>query len=77
MTVGEALAVRLARALMPERCRRARFVAGAGRKDANDALQAGWGRAEFERAIAEASAMRGRGGRCGERPGRELPEGLR
>ena len=55
--VGDALAVRLAKALIPERCRRARFVAGEGRKDANDALQAGWERADFERILAEAPSM--------------------
>jgi hypothetical protein len=60
-TVGDALAARLARALMPERCRRARFVAGPDLKDANDALQTGWGRAEFEGIIAEAPVMEAAG----------------
>ncbi|HEY0714562.1 MAG TPA: toprim domain-containing protein, partial [Polyangia bacterium] len=48
---GDVLARKLAAELMPERCRRLRFALGARGKDANDALRAGWTRADFERAI--------------------------
>jgi hypothetical protein len=57
-TAGDELARRLASALGPSRCRRARFTsAGAVFKDANDALRAGWGLADFEAALADAAPM--------------------
>ena len=49
---GDELASRLATALHPERCLRARFQP---HKDANDALRAGWQLEEFEKAISIAS----------------------
>jgi 5S rRNA maturation endonuclease (ribonuclease M5) len=51
-TAGDELASRLATALHPERCLRARFQP---HKDANDALRAGWQHEEFEQAVANAS----------------------
>lgn len=53
---GDELAARLARALGPDRCLRARFATEKG-KDANDALRSGWGRDDFEAAIAAAAPM--------------------
>jgi hypothetical protein len=55
---GDKLAQRLADALGPSRCRRARFM-GAGDvfKDANDALRAGWRLPHFDAAFAAAERM--------------------
>jgi hypothetical protein len=54
---GDALARKLASELIPERCRRLRFALGTRGKDANDALRAGWTRADFERAIDAAGPV--------------------
>jgi hypothetical protein len=54
---GDELAARLASPLMPERCMRVRFQPHDGGKDANDALRAGWTRADFEREIVAGTVI--------------------
>jgi len=56
---GDDLAIRIAGQVGASRCKRARFVGGGGfLKDANDALRAGWVRADFDAAFAAAEPMR-------------------